>query len=242
VKGYGFSGNIEAVCRISDYTVSATIISPKKISCSSKISKLRKKEQYNHFVEFSIKIMDRSQENLISFFSYETNSLYTPSAAVFYFYVSANATKIEPTSLIMNEIIELYVYGSHIWSFKNTLVGDSDYPDSIISSYFGQNIYCKFGDFGKTQATYIKENLIKCLVPMIKTNLALIYEVEKTLSLTFNGKTYISNEISVKFIGVTSPILYTWVLLGLFVGVTMMMGLVAVIMNYKRKKEKIRVN
>ena len=187
--------------------------------------------------------MNKSQENLISFFSYETSSLYTPSSAVFYFYVSANVTKINPTRLIMNEMIELYVYSSHTWSFKNTLVGDSDYPDAIISSQFGNKIHCKFEDFGKTQATYIKENLIKCWTPLIKTDLALIYEVEKTLCLTFNGKTYVSNEgISVKFIGVTSPILYTWVFMGMFLGVTMMMGLVIVIVNYKRKREKIRVN
>lgn len=182
-----------------------------------------------------------SQENLTSEYSYDLNSFWTKNAASFYFYISANGTTIEPQRIFMDEVVDLFISSSDDWSFKNTLVGDTDFPREVITRYFGNKIFCKFGDFGKTKARYIRENLITCSTPPIKTNLALIYEVEKTLSLTFNGRTYIQNlGLNVKFIGVNSPLLYTWIFVGFFVGLGMFIGLVFYIMKYKRKRIKIQ--
>ena len=232
------------MCKIADYTVAAEIVNSDQLRCNSSVALLKRKEQYNHYVPFAIKISTLLEENANKTVNegYDTNELWT-KGNYFFFYVAANATKMEPSTIQINEIYEIYVYSASVWSFKNTLVGDTDYPTEVINSYFATQIYCKFGDFGKTKATYISENIIKCPTPAIKTNLALIYEVEKTLSLTYNGKTFIENKgINIKFIGVLSPLVYTWVLVGVVVGTSFMIGFVVFITKYYKKAGKINKN
>lgn len=186
-------------------------------------------------------LIEAAQENLTNEYSYDLSSLWTKNSAAFYFYVSANASTITPSEIVIDETTDISVYSTEDWSFKETLIGDADYPKNLIAQYFGDEIYCKFGDFGATKATYVHYNLITCPTPPIKSNLALIYEVEKTLSLTFNGKTFIANKgVTVKFIGVTSPLLYTWIFVGIFIGLCLFVGLVFYIMKYKKKRVKIQ--
>lgn len=238
MKGFGFPKDIPAYCKISDYIVNATIKKKNFLYCNSTVSMLEEKEKYNHFLPFSIMIFEQSDENITN---YDINLLWTKNAATFYVYVSANATAIEPSRISINEVTDLFIYSSDDWSFKNALVGEADLSRKVISKYFGNKIYCKFGDFGKTKATYLHENIIKCSTPSIKTDLALIYEVEKTLSLTYNNKTYIANKgVTVTFVGVTSPLLYTWIFVGIFLGICMFAGLVAYIIKFKRKRPKIQ--
>lgn len=211
--------------------------------CTSSISDINDEENYNHFIHFTIRLVHYSEENTTLLYEYDANSLWVLSPTTFYVYISANASEIDPTRVSMNELINISIYSSNSWSFKNTLVGNSPLPTDIVSNYFGDQLYCRFEDFGSTKAYLIDENLIVCSTPEIKTNLALIYEVEKSLELAYNGETFIVNpNIQITFVGSLDPLLYTWIFVGLFVGIVFMIGFVFFAMNFLRKREKINVN
>lgn len=211
--------------------------------CNSSISIIDDEEKYNHFIHFTIRVMHYSERNSSLFYEYDANSLWVLCSTTFYVYISANASEIEPTRVNMNELVNISIYSSSSWSFKNALVGTSPLPTDVVSSYFADQIYCRFEDFGLTKAYYIEENLIKCSTPEIKTNLAMIYEVEKSLELAFNGETFIVNtNAQITFVGSMDPLLYTWILVGLFVGIVAMIGFVFFAINFLKKREKINVN
>ena len=82
-------------------------------------------------------LIEAAQENITNEYSYDLSTLWTKNSAAFYFYVSANASTIQPNEIVIDEMADINVYSSDEWSFKETLIGDADYPKDLIAQYFG---------------------------------------------------------------------------------------------------------
>lgn len=232
--------NLNISCRISDYKSEATYINSTCISCSSLTNLLSSKEKYNHFIYLSIRILGDEEIKSADFYDYNYENLWLKNGKSFYFYVSANASSCEPDKISTDYVANISLYSDDSWTFKNALVGNSNLPDTIVKKFFGNNIYCKFEDFGETKAVYISSTEIMCPTPPLKTNLALIYNVQKTLYLSFNGKEFVKSEdIQINFLGNVIPLFYTWIFVGLFIGIILLVGMTYLIIRFLRNKERV---
>jgi hypothetical protein len=79
-------------------------------------------------------------------------------------------------------------------------------------------IFCRFGEFGQTEGTYVNRTLIKCLTPQIKDDSDISYE-EVNLELAINGIDYrTSDEAIFTFVGPQAgKMLWVYLLLFLFI-------------------------